>query len=211
MVSLAEQSFSMFPSQHDSDDFGRYPETSHTSGAFGHVPTTGPMDLTIGGEVLGAFPRSAHEVYTMPTTVGFEPSLYAEASHYVLNGQHSPGMYADDCDMRMPSSSLSTASATSSAIGSPQSNHGQGAAVGDWSAHGLGVRPSIVGNDYMSAPDYGYAGTGMEDITFDMSNAKGFVGEFSRLFSNPLYCTLSLFLFLFLSFLFHAVSPSFPT
>jgi hypothetical protein len=200
MVSLAEQSFSMFPSQHDADDFGRYPETSHSSGAFGPVPNTGPMDMTIGGEVLGAFPRSGHEVYTMPTTVGFEPSLYAEASHYVLNGQHSPGMYADDGDMRMPSSSLSTASATSSAIGSPQSNHGQGAAVGEWSAQGLGVRPSIVGNDYMSAPEYGYTGTGMEDITFDMSTAKGFVGEFPRFLHDSLYPPIFAFLFYFAYF-----------
>lgn len=118
-------------------------------------------------------------MYSMPTTMGFEQSLYTEASHYTLgNNQPSPSLYPEDGDMRMPSSSLSTASANSSAIGSPQSNPGRSGPATEWNAQSMGVQPSIVGNDYISPEYAGYATSGMEDsLTFDFAQAKGFVGE----------------------------------
>ena len=107
-------------------------------------------------------------MYTMPptnTTAAFEPFLYAS-------------MY-EDSEIRMPGSSLSTASASSSNAGSPIHN--------DWRhlpSHTMGMaQPSIVGNDYgeyMDIGHHGYAGAQMEDMPpFDFTQAtKGFVGEF---------------------------------
>lgn len=137
-------------------------------------------------------------MYSMPTTMGFEPSLYAEASHYTLgNGQPSPGLYPEDGDMRMPSSSLSTASANSSAIGSPQSNPARSAPAPEWNAQNMGLRPGIVGNDYISPEYAGYPASGMEDsLAFDFAQVKGFVGEFPGCFfavdpRNSLPCRLA--------------------
>ncbi|KAI6783206.1 Metallothionein expression activator-like protein [Emericellopsis cladophorae] len=104
-------------------------------------------------------------MYTMPpanTTAAFEPFLYAS-------------MY-EDSEIRMPGSSLSTASASSSNAGSPIHN--------DWRhlpSHTMGMaQPSIVGNDYgeyMDVGHNGYAGAQMEDMQlFDYTQAtKGFV------------------------------------
>lgn len=169
MASLANQSFSMFPSQND-DGFSRYPEPPHSA-------TTSPMDMS--------------SMYSMPTSMAFEPSLYAETSHYTLgNGQTSPGMWPEEGDIRMPSSSLSTASATSSAIGSPQSNPGQSGPAQDWNHQGMGVHPSIVGNDF--SPEYGYSYHMEEQPTFDYAHAnKGFVGKLTDFFSLPLCPTFA--------------------
>jgi hypothetical protein len=172
---MNEQPFSnMFQQHHnDGDDFGaRYPDPPH------NVFTSGAMDMSIPADAFAAFPRASHDVF--PATMGFEPALYAEAPSYMLNSGASPGMYPEDGDMRLPSSSLSTASApsaASSAIGSPLSNHGQMGAV-EWSARGLNGQPGIVGNDYMPGSEYsGYAAPGMEEIAFDFTHNKGFVGE----------------------------------
>ncbi|KAL2670807.1 hypothetical protein Neosp_014609 [[Neocosmospora] mangrovei] len=114
-------------------------------------------------------------------TMGFveQQPLYAEAPNYMLNSRASPGMYTDESDMRLSSSSLSTASApsaASSAIGSPQSNHGQMGAVPEWAPQGLGVQPAIVGSDFMAGADFGsFAGAGMEELNFDFPATKGFV------------------------------------
>lgn len=77
------------------------------------------------------------------TALGFEAPMYGDSTRYVLNGRASP----DEGDARL--SSLGLSSAPSSAMGSPQSNHGQLSAAPEWSAHGLAVQPGIVGNDYM--------------------------------------------------------------
>lgn len=161
---MAEQPFNMFPHSNDGDDFtARYTEPSH--GVF----TTGPMGMSIPAEAFNGF----------PTTVAFEPALYADAApNYMLNGGASPNICADESDMRLPSSSLSTASATSSNIGSPLSNHGQMGAAPDWHPQGLGVQPGIVGNDYMTSSEYsGFAAPGMEELAYDFTHNKGFVGE----------------------------------
>ncbi|KAF7546212.1 hypothetical protein G7046_g9364 [Stylonectria norvegica] len=176
-MAMIEQSFAMFPNRSDTEEFVRYPDNGHA------VFTSGPspMDLSIPGQGFGSFPRSGHEVY--PTTMGFESSLYAEAPNvnYMLNSRASPGMYPDEQDMRVPSSSLSSASAPSAAsstMGSPQSHHGQMGGVPEWTPHGLGVQPTIVGNDYMAGSEYStFAGPGMEELAFDFGQAKGFVGE----------------------------------
>ncbi|KAH7119317.1 hypothetical protein EDB81DRAFT_237303 [Dactylonectria macrodidyma] len=172
MASLTGLPFAMFPPHHDSVD------------EFGHaVYTSGPMDVSIPADAYGFHHQqqlnNGQEVFT--TSMGFEPALYAEAApNYMLNNRSSPGMY-DESDMRLPSSSRSTASApsaASSAIGSPQSNHGQMGAVPDCAPQSLGVQPSIVGNDYIAGSDYpSFAPHGMEELAFDFGPAKGFVGE----------------------------------
>lgn len=177
MAALTEQSFAMFPPQtSDSEDYARYPDPSQT------CFTSGPMDMSIPADAF-TYPRSGQEVF--PMTMGFEPSLYADTPNYILNGRGSPGMFPDDAEMRLPSSSLSTASApsaASSAIGSPQSNHGQMSAVSEWAPNGLGVQPSIVGNDYIPGSDFAFGGPGMEDLAFDFGSNKSFVGKFILIF-----------------------------
>ncbi|KAI5458407.1 zinc finger protein [Mariannaea sp. PMI_226] len=150
----------MFPHS-DSDDFGQ------------PVFTSGPMDLNIPADAFSNFQQPAGQ--EMFSSVGFEPALFVETTtpNYMLNNRGSPSMY-DENEMQLPSSSLSTASATSSAIGSPQSNHGQMGAGSEWAPHGLGVQPSIVGNDYMVGSEFSSVGMD-EQFAFDFGNPKGFV------------------------------------
>ncbi|KAH7152960.1 hypothetical protein EDB81DRAFT_438979 [Dactylonectria macrodidyma] len=169
MASLTEQPFAMFPPHHDSAD-----EFAHA------VYTSGPMDISIPADAYGFNQQQMNNGQeAFPASMGYEPALYAEAApNYMLNNRSSPGMY-DESDMRLPSSSRSTASApsaASSAIGSPQSNHGQMGAVPDWAPQGLGVQPGIVSNDYMTGSEYAFAAPhGMEELAFDFGPTKGFV------------------------------------
>ncbi|KAK5995859.1 Transcriptional regulator CRZ1 [Cladobotryum mycophilum] len=170
MVSL-EQPFHLF-TQQQQEEYARYPSPPHNA-----VFTTAPMDMGLTADAFGHFGHRAgsQEIYSTPnTTMGYEPSLFADATpNYVLNTRASPGMYGDEHDMRLSSSSLSTASAPSapsSAIGSPQSHHGQINSLPEWNTHGLGVQPSIVNNDYMEYA--AFAGHGMEELTaFDFAGA----------------------------------------
>lgn len=165
MVSLREQAFSsMFTVHHDTDECGRYPEPAHSTGSYDTNITS---------------PVAINNMYSVPSTMGFEPSLYAEASHYGYNnGNASPCMYQDD-ELRVPSSSLSTNSAASSVVASPQSNPShQMPAAPEWNPHSM--HPGIVGNDYITNPaEYTrYPGQGMEELTFDFAhNTKDFVGK----------------------------------
>ncbi|KAF4462011.1 hypothetical protein FALBO_11167 [Fusarium albosuccineum] len=183
MASMTDQTFVMFPPQPDSaDEYGRYPEHSSAHDVF----TTGPMDVSIPADAF-SFQQQHQDAFA--SSMGFvEPPLYAEAPNYMLNSRASPSMYTDESDMRLPSSSLSTASApsaASSAIGSPQSNHGQMGAVPEWAPQGLGVQPTIVGSDYMTGSDFApYAGPGMEELNFDFPAPKGFVGKFRAVHSS---------------------------
>lgn len=120
------------------------------------------------------------DMYAMPST-GFEGSLYAEAPYNMDQNSASPGLYTDDGELRMPSSSLSTASASSSAIGSPQSNPGRLGQQQEWNAQ---YQPSIVGNDYIS-PEYTGYPIEEQQMAYDFSNAKGFVGKFACSCSFP--------------------------
>ncbi|KAJ4317538.1 hypothetical protein N0V84_007283 [Fusarium piperis] len=174
MTSLTEQPFAMFAHQTDSDEFGRYPDHSGAHSVF----TTGPMDVSIPADAFSFQQTAGQDAFA--SSMGFvEQPLYAEAPNYMLNNRASPGMYTDESDMRLSSSSLSTASApsaASSAIGSPQSNHGQMGAVPEWAPQGLGVQPAIVGSDFMTGADFAsFAGPGMEELNFDFPATKGFV------------------------------------
>ena len=173
----------MFPPGPDGPSFSRYPEPPHSAGSYDGSNSNSNSSSSSNGSD-GTSPMELSSIYTMPTSMSMslEQSLYAEASgptsHY--HSQPSPGLYPEDSDLRMPSSSLSTASANSSAIGSPQSNPGgraAGSSAPDWNAApGMGVQPGIVSNDYVSSADY--AGYAMEDsLTFDFTQTKGFVGE----------------------------------
>lgn len=142
--------------------------------------TSAPLNMSIPAD---AYAFSHH--HATATTMGFEPSLYADAPNYMLNNQASPSMYADDNEMRLTSSSLSTASipsAPSSAIGSPESHHGQLSSMSEWSAHALGGQPGIVGNDYMvGGGEYSpFDSTTMDELAgFELAtHSKAFVGEF---------------------------------
>ncbi|KEY64826.1 hypothetical protein S7711_09156 [Stachybotrys chartarum IBT 7711] len=172
MASMTEQPYGMYQQQHETDQYARYPDPAQ------NVFSCGPSDLSISADAFGAYQRPSHDAY--PTTLGFEPSLFAEAPNYLLN-RTSPGMYPEDGDLRLSSSSLSSApSATSSAISSPQSHHGQMGPLSDWSAHPLDIQPTIVGNDYVASHDYsGFHNPGMEELNFNfVTKQPGFVGEF---------------------------------
>ncbi|KPM43539.1 hypothetical protein AK830_g3005 [Neonectria ditissima] len=183
MASLTEQPYAMFPPHHHSDSADEF--------AHHAVYSSGPMDVSIPADAYGSFHhQQLNGPDVFPGSMGFEPALYAEAapSNYMLNGRASPGMY-DETDMRMPSSSGSTASAPSAAssnIGSPESNHGQMGAVPDWNPH-LGVQPGIVGNDYIVGSDYSsFAPPGMEELAaYDFGAPKGFVGELDAASTVP--------------------------
>ncbi|KAF5978589.1 zinc finger protein PLAG1 [Fusarium bulbicola] len=172
MTALTETSFAMFPHHSDAEDFARYTDSNV-------IFTSGPMDVSIPADAFG-FQQQSGNQDAFASSMGFvEPSLYAEAPNYMLNSRASPSMYTDESsDMRLPSSSLSTASAastTSSAIGSPQSNHGQMGAMPEWAPHGLGLQPAIVGSDYIGSDFASFPSSGMEELSFDFPAAKAFV------------------------------------
>ncbi|KAG5981157.1 hypothetical protein E4U55_003244 [Claviceps digitariae] len=175
MASMAEQSFtSLFSQQQRHDDFNSYPEPPRNPFA-----SSSPMHMDIG--------------VTCPTvtSVGFESSLCSETPSYILTGHTSPGVYADDVDMRLPSSGLSATSipsAPSSAAGSPQSHNGQ-LGVSDWNSSGsnsannnannvISLHPNIVGSDYVAGSEY-FHNPGLEDYSsFDFgAQPKTFVGK----------------------------------
>lgn len=164
MASLAEQPYSsLFTQQQHTDDYTSYPEPPQNAFA-----SASPMDIGV------TYPPTS-------SSLGFEPSLYAETPNYILNAHTSPGAYPEDGDMRLSSSGLSSSSipsAPSSAVGSPQSNHGQ-LGLPDWNNHTMTVQPGIVGNDYMAGAEY-FHGPSMEDFgSFDFGQSKSFVGKLS--------------------------------
>ncbi|KAL6799640.1 hypothetical protein GGI42DRAFT_328088 [Trichoderma sp. SZMC 28013] len=168
MASLAEQSFSMFPQQQD--------EYTHFESSHVPVYSSAPMELSIAADAYGSYVQRApsQELYTSPSTISYEPSLYTADTSYMMNGATSPGMYGDDY---LPSSGLSTTSvpsAPSSAVGSPLSNHGQ---IGmDWTVQGLGIQPGIANGDFVEFSAFGP--NGLEDLSafeFAMAHPKGFV------------------------------------
>jgi hypothetical protein len=165
MVSLAHMS-------HDRDDFNmNYAQPSH----FTSPPMDPALEMDLPPESYGAYPP--REAY--PTTMAYDgTAIYAAEAPY---------MYPEDSDMRVPSSNLSTASASSSNMGSPLSNHCQLAPMtNEWATpHGLGVSPGIVDqSEYFSGHDYSF-GHGIEgyNAQFEFVPAKGpgYVGEFSQI------------------------------
>ncbi|KAL1878051.1 hypothetical protein VTK73DRAFT_8186 [Phialemonium thermophilum] len=133
------------------------------------------VDIDVSPEPYGTYPRQGQETY--PTTMAYDASgLYVEAPYMYNGGRSSPGAYPDD-DVRVPSSNLSSGSASSSTMGSPLSNPGQLA----WAPpHGLRGSPNIVDhNDYYpTGTEYSFA-PGMEGFNphfeFAQPKAPGFV------------------------------------
>lgn len=159
----------------DESDYSRYPDPPQA------LFSSAPMEMGLTTEATAFTPygtaTTAQEMFA--STMAFDPSsLYAEAPSYVYNNNRSsPGGPFDDGDMRAGSSNLSTTSApsaASSAVGSPQSNHGQLAPIPEWAApQTMSVSPNIVGhNDYFPhGSEYSAFGPGMDDFApFDFNN-----------------------------------------
>lgn len=174
MVSLASLN-----SKHQHFNTMNYPEPPQ--GVF----ASPPLDMGLSPESYYSTRPSHHEAayhqHHQQTTMAYgNGSLYASEAPYMYgggntnNGRSSPSMYPEDGDMRVPSSNLSTASASSSTVGSPLSNHGQLAPmIPEWAQHqGLGVvSPVIVdhqggGGDYFANADY-FQPAGMVDGYID--------------------------------------------
>jgi hypothetical protein len=121
------------------------------------------------------------ENFGFPHAAGFEAHpMYAE-QHFTYNGRGSPSTYHEDSELRVPSSNLSTVSASSSTVGSPHSNHGQLALVPDY--HNPLVNPSIVGQpDYYTGSEYSsFVQPGMEEYNLGYESKPGFVGELAQI------------------------------
>lgn len=122
------------------------------------------------------------ETFNFPHSAGFEAgAIYTEAPQFSYHGRASP----EGVDLRVPSSSLSTASAPSapsSTVGSPLSNPGQLAFIPEYQQNALGVHPSIVGQpDYYTSAEYSFTAPVMEDFSMTYEAKPGFVGESSRI------------------------------
>ncbi|KAL8364633.1 hypothetical protein RB595_003765 [Gaeumannomyces hyphopodioides] len=153
MVPAGPHSPFVMPSRHlssDPEDYSMlYPEPPQ--GAFGSAP----LEMNVSPDTY--YPRVSAQEY--PTAMHFDASaLYTETPYGVFakaNSLMSPVMYADDGEMRLPSSNLSIASngsAPSSAHGSPRSAHQP---VPEWAgAQGL---PGIVGQGDYFAPGAEYS------------------------------------------------------
>lgn len=123
------------------------------------------------------------EAFNFSQSAGFEAAaMYAgEAPHFSYHGRASP----ESGDLRVPSSSLSTASAPSapsSTVGSPLSNPGQLAFIPEYHQNALGVNPSIVQPDYYTSTEYSFTAPVIDDFSGMTYEGKpGFVGELSRI------------------------------
>lgn len=148
------------------NDFPLFPETNMYSPQF---PYNGMPNFHIGHDASYAYPRT-QDVY--PTGTGFDSTtMYSEVPQNFIESPELRGAAP---------SSYSTASgpsATSSTIGSPNSNNGHMVSVSEWGS-GLGINPSIVNYDnFGQGTDYNFSAA-MEDFTVDFNSAKpGFVGE----------------------------------
>ncbi|KAK7935149.1 hypothetical protein PG985_000644 [Apiospora marii] len=160
MASMA-QPYHMFPSRPNGDaDSMLYPETQMQAGY-----TSPPTEM-----------QYSPEAFNFPHSAGFEAAaMYAEAPHFSYHGRASP----EGGDLRVPSSSLSTASAPSapsSTVGSPLSNPGQLAFIPEYHQNALGVNPSIVGQpDYYTSTEYSFTAPVIDDFSMAYETKPGFV------------------------------------
>ncbi|KAG6099397.1 hypothetical protein E4U14_007300 [Claviceps sp. LM454 group G7] len=144
----------MFPQQQHHDNLSNFPEAPRNTFASASSMNMEMHAMHMEMDVTVTYPSI--------TSMGFEPSLYPENSSYVLSGHASPSVYAEDIDMRLPSSGLSATSipsASSSVTGSPHSYHDQ-IGSSDWNSgrskrnnNTTSLHPSIVGNDCMHGPE----------------------------------------------------------
>lgn len=182
MASLAEQNFNLFSQQQQQEEYSHFTDATH-----GRVFSSAPMDMGIAADAFVSFVQRApsQEHYsTSPSTISFEYTTDHTSAYMMNNGPTSPGVYGDDL-----LSNLSTGSASSSAVGSPLSNHGQTGM--DWAVHGgLNIQPTIAG-EYLDFSAYAH---GLEDVTpYDftgLASNKSYVGK--SLFFHSHYFFLSL-------------------
>ncbi|KAJ8130267.1 hypothetical protein O1611_g3364 [Lasiodiplodia mahajangana] len=180
MMALASNpSYKMFhrPS-HEHQDFMLFPDSSTRAGY-----TSPPMDMSMSPNSFG-FPRSPQDEFIANPPFDHGPAHH-DVNAFMYRGRTSPGLYADEGDLRLPASNLSTASAPSpsSTVGSPNSNHGQLAFMPEYATSGINVNPSIVGSgDYFASTEYAaFTGPGMEEFTMPFDSKSTFVGELARI------------------------------
>ncbi|PQE10344.1 Metallothionein expression activator protein [Rutstroemia sp. NJR-2017a WRK4] len=167
MVSaVSDHSFHMLSRHMGNDnetDFPLFPDASMYSPQY---PYTGMPNFHM-EDAAYAYPRT-QDVY--PISTGFDnTTMYAEAPPNFLESPELRGAAPSNY------STASGPSATSSTIGSPNSNNGHIVSVSEWGT-GLGINPSIVNYDnFGHGTDYNFT-AGMEDFNVDFSSAKpGFV------------------------------------
>ncbi|KAG4028271.1 hypothetical protein MFRU_023g01060 [Monilinia fructicola] len=167
MVSVSDHSFHML-SRHmgneNEPDFPLFPEANMYSPQY---PYNGMPNFHIEHDASYAYPRT-QDVY--PTSTGFDSTtMYSEVPQNFIESPELRGAAPSNY------STASGPSATSSTIGSPNSNNGHIVSVSEWGS-GLGINPSIVNYDnFGQGTDYNFS-TGMEDFTVDFNSAKpGFV------------------------------------
>lgn len=122
---------------------------------------------------------------TNPVTYAQHPSpLYQDSFQNMFGDHMSPNMYAEDTDVQLSSSGLSTtsgASAPSSAVGSPRPNHDVLPTVTEWPAQPcVSVSPGIVGQtDFFVPSEYSYHTSNMDEFAqFEFPDPKtGFVPD----------------------------------
>lgn len=148
------------------NDFPLFPDANMYSPQFQY---NGMPNFHIEHDATYAYPRT-QDVY--PTSTGFDSTtMYSEVPQNFIESPELRGAAPSNY------STASGPSATSSTIGSPNSNNGHIVSVSEWGS-GLGINPSIVNYDnFGQGTDYNFS-TGMEDFTVDFNSAKpGFVGE----------------------------------
>jgi len=172
-------------SKSDDYDFPLYPEAApHPmySPEFYHIGSLHGLDM--GGSY--GYPRTAQDPY--PTTAAFPaPHMYELGNAFASEKQSPNVMPVGSPEARAPPSNISTASApsaSSSAMGSPYSSHGQPVSIPEWTTvatTGLGIQPGIVA--YGDFNEYSYGPSGMDDqfATFPGGDKSGFVGEYAKL------------------------------
>ncbi|KAF7897023.1 hypothetical protein EAF00_005251 [Botryotinia globosa] len=130
-------------------------------------PYNSMSNFQIEHDAAYAYPRT-QDIY--PTSTGFDSTtMYSEVPQHFVESPELRGAAPSNY------STASGPSATSSTIGSPNSNHGHMVSVSEWGS-GLGINPSIVNYDnFGHGTDYNFS-AGMEDFTVDFNSAKpGFV------------------------------------
>ncbi|KAI0201016.1 hypothetical protein F4808DRAFT_135967 [Astrocystis sublimbata] len=164
MTFTASHPYKMLQRPSHEQDFMLFPDSSARAGY-----TSPSMDMSPSSF---AFTRSPHAGFM--SNPAFENGVaHPDVNAYMYRGRTSPGGWYDECELRLPSSNLSTASAPSpsSTVESPGSNNGPPGFISEYQPSGISVNPSIVGsNDYFTGTEYSpFAGPGMEDfpVTFD--------------------------------------------
>ncbi|KAI1173709.1 hypothetical protein F4777DRAFT_427218 [Nemania sp. FL0916] len=170
MMAMASNQYKMFHRPSHEQDFMLFPEPSTRAGY-----ASPSLDMSMSPNGFG-FSRSPQDEFITNPTI--DPH-HADVNTFLYRGKTSPGVYADEGELRLPSSNLSTASAPSpsSTVGSPNSNHGQLAFMPEYASAGISVNPSIVGSsDYFAGTEYtAFTGPGMDEFTMTFDSKSTFV------------------------------------